>query len=351
MPSLFAALAPADAVEAGPPVDIPLALPEPGGRSMAELRDEAIAHMERYAYALAEAPYRALLAARVSALGPADPLTASAERQLADCLREQGRYCAAEPHYRAALASMAAAAGEMHPATADILDEYATSLLRQGHGNRAEILARQSLSIRRVSGPRSREFAATLSIVAEALRSQGQLVASEIEHRTAWAQFIAVSGENSADVAASMTNLGTLLGELGRFAAAEELLNSATRTLAAIYGQDHPVTATGYARLGDLYRRAGAGEAGQKMQVHALAIRERALGGRHPDTIESLATLATLATEQYRMDEARTLLDRALDGLVGAERTQFGPQSRIRGMLVALSHHFETWQPVAVAAE
>ena len=319
--------------------------------SMDALRDQAISLMERYAFGEAETAYRQLLASRTAALGAADPLTASAERQLADCLREQGRYTAAEPHYRQALAAMAAAAGEMHPATADILDDYATNLLRQGHGNRAEILARQSLSIRRATAPREREYAATLSIVAEALRAQGQLVAAEIEHRSAWALFIAVSGEESFDANASLSTLGTLMGELGRFAAAEDMLNSGTRALSAMCGPDHPVTATGYALLGDLYRRAGAIEPGFAMHTHALAIRERVLGGRHPDTVESLLTLATFAAEQYRMDDARLLLDRALDALIGAERNHLGPQSRVRALLVALSHHFDTWQPAAVAAE
>ena len=332
-------------------VALPVLAQKTYGKSMDELRDEAIACMERYAYSEAENAYRHLLTERSTTLGAADPMTASAARQLADCLREQGRYTAAEPYYRQALTAVAAAAGEMHPATADILDDYATNLLRQGHSCRAEILARQSLSIRRATAPREREFAATLSIVAEALRAQGQLVAAEIEHRSAWSLFIAVSGQDSFDANASMTTLGTLMGELGRFAAAEDMLNSGTRALSGMCGPDHPVTATGYALLGDLYRRAGALEPSLAMHTHALAIRERVLGGRHPDTIESLLMLSTIAAEQYRIDDARLLLDRALDALIGAERNHLGPQSRVRSLLVALSHHFETWQPAAVAAE
>jgi len=319
--------------------------------SVDALRETAIACMERYAYVEAEAAYRALYAARRQTLGEGDPMTASAERQLADCLREQGRYAAAEPHYLSALAAMTAAAGEMHPAIADILDEYATSVLRQGYGSRAEILARQALAVRRATAGRGREFALTLSIVAETLRAQGQLVAAEIEHRDAITVLIAVCGPESLEVASGQLNLGALLGELGRFAAAEELLNQATRTLTAACGNGHPASALCHARLGDLYRRAGAHEQALAMHRHAFSIRDGVFGARHPDTIESLLTLSQIAADHTRSDDARTMLDRALDALIGAERTHFGPQSRLRSLLVALSQHFETTQPRAVAAE
>ena len=337
------------------PIDNVIALPllprRPSTKTMDEWRDEAAGHMEAYAFGLAESAYRQLLAARVLALGDVDPMTASAERLLADCLREQGRYATAEPHYRRALATMTLAAGDAHPATADILDEYAISLLKQGSGAEAERAANQALSIRRANGPASREYALTLSILAETLRCQGQLPAAEQTHRQAWSQFIAVSGQDSLDAAASMTSIGTVLGELGRFGPAEELLNAGTKTLTAICGPDHPASAMGYALLGDLYRRAGALDAARTMQLHALGIRERTLGERHPDTVENVLTLALIATEQYRIDEARSLLDRALDNLNASERQQLGPQSRVRSLLVALSHQHDTSTPIAMAAE
>ena len=332
-------------------IALPLLPRRPSGKSMDEMRDEASAHMETYAYALAEVTYRHLLAAREDALGSNDPMTAYAERQLSDSLREQGRYAAAEPHYRRALSAMAAAVGENHPATADVLDEYAVSLLKQGCGSEAERAARRSLTIRRVNGASSREYAVTLSIVAEALRAQGQLPAAESEHRTAWSMFIAVSGQDSLDAAASMTSIGTVLGELGRFGPAEDLLNAGTRIISSVCGHDHPVSATGYALLGDLYRHAGALDAAHTMQRHALEIRERTLGHRHPDTIETMLSLALIATEQFRMDDAQGLVGRALDCLIAGERNHLGPQSRVRGLLVALSHHHDTNTPHRLAAE
>ena len=148
-----------------------------------------------------------------------------------------------------------------------------------------------------------------------------------------------------------MTSIGTVLGELGRFGAAEELLNAGTRILSSVCGPDHPASASGYALLGDLYRRAGALEAARTMQLHALQIRERTIGERHPDTIENLLTLSLIATEQYRLDDARDLLERALNSLSAGERHHLGPQSRIRSLLVALSHQHDTTEPVRIAAE
>lgn len=332
-------------------VMLPQPARSPSSVAMDTLRDEAAAHMETYAFGAAEIASRRLLAARVEIFGAAHPLCADAERQLADCLRDQGRYNAAEPHYRRALANMIAAMGEQHPAVGDVLDAFAVSLLRQGRGLEAERTAYQSLSIRRQGGTATREYAATLSIVAETLRAQGQLAAAEAEHRSAWAHFIALSGESGLDAAASMTSIGTVLGEMGRFGPAEDMLNAGTRILSTVSGYDHPISATGYALLGDLYRRAGALDAARTMQTHALGIRERILGDGHPDTIETMLSLALIATEQYRVSEARSLLDRALDRLVAGERHALGPQSRVRGLLVALSHQHDVSEPHKAAAE
>ena len=336
----------ADRVDGSPMVAHVVAEP-----SMDALRDDAIAHMEAYAFSAAEATYRRLLAARERVLGPGDPMSGNAERLLANCLRDQGRYNAAEPHYRRALATMSLAIGDQHPATADVLDDQAVCLLRQGRGADAERMARHSLSIRRSNGTATREYAGTLSIVAETLRVQGQLGAAEAEHRTALAQFIALSGPDGLDAAASMTSIGTVLGEMGRFGPAEDLLNAGTRILSAVCGYDHPISAAGYALLGDLYRRAGALDAARTMQSHALSIRESKLGDRHPDTIETLLSLALIATEQYRRDDARSLIDRALGSLIAGERHALGPQSRVRALLVALSHHHDVSEPQRAAAE
>ena len=336
-------------------IDNLIALPQlprrPVTKTMDEWRAQAVDHMERYEFALAEVAYRQLLAAREAAFGSQDPKTASAERQLADCLREQGRYASAEPHYRRALANMALAAGAQHPATGDILDEFAVSLSKQGRGAQAEQIARQALTIRRAAGLLSREHATTCSILAETLRTQGKLSAAEAEHRLAWSQFIALSGHDSVESAASMTSIGTVIGELGQFGAAEELLNAGTRILSSACGPDHPATASRYAMLGNLYRLAGALDPARTMLMHALDIRERKVGERHPETVENVLALALIATEQQRVAEARAYLDRALAVLMGGERNHLGPHSPIRGLLGALSHHHDTSLPLPLAAE
>ncbi len=332
-------------------ISLPLLPRRPVTRTMDEWRAEAIERMERFEFAQAETAYRHLLAAREQAFGSSDPKTASAEGQLANCLREQGRFATAETHYRGALATMALAVGNEHPAVGDLVDDYALSLVKQGRGLDAEHVARQALSIRRAAGKFSREYALTLSILAEALRCQGHLNAAETEHRLAWSQFIAVSGQDSLDQASSMISIGTVLGELGQFGAAEELLNAGTRTLAANCGPAHPATATGYAALGNLYRLAGAHAPARSMLTHALDIRERSLGERHPDTIETVLMLCLIAAGEANGTEGRLLLDRALDALQVSERNYLGPQSRIRAHLAALAQHYDTSMPMPLAAE
>lgn len=306
------------------------------------LRMEAAQQLEAFDFRAAEVTLRHLLAQRERVNGIDHPLTASAERQLADCLRDQGRFASAEPHYRRALAGMTIAAGDVHPAVADILDEYALCLLRQGRAGDAKGLARQSLAVRRIQGAFTREFAVTLTIVAEAHRAEGNLTEAEADHRTAWNRFVAVSGESGLDAASSMMSLGNVLSERGQFQAAEELLNASARTITTACGARHPASATAYAMLGDLYVQAGHLEAAANMHEYSRDIRERVLGSRHPDTIESVFALALIATHRFKLDDARLLLAKGLDSLALGERLQLGPQARIHRQLVALSRHHDT---------
>jgi rare lipoprotein A (peptidoglycan hydrolase) len=332
-------------------VSLPYLPTPPATKTAEQWRDAALDHMQRYEWAQAETAYRALLAAREADETVSQPMLASAERQLADCLREQGRYAAAEQHYARALTMMSLAVGDHHPATADILDEYAISILKQGRAGQAEILAKRALVVRRAAPALVRELAITHAILAEAYRAQGQLLAAESAHRDAWAKFLAVSGADSLECAASMTSLGVVLGELGQVASGEELLNAGTRIFVAQLGQDHPATATGYALLGELYTRAQALDAAVSMHDYALSIRMATLGGRHPDTVESLLACAMTATLQYRMETGRALLDQALDAMVDAERSRLGPQSKTGALLAQLLRHHQPAQPLAMAAE
>jgi len=198
-------------------IQLPQLPQRPMAKSDEALRLEAAQLLEAFDFRAAEVTLRHLLAQRERVNGIDHPLTASAERQLADCLRDQGRFASAEPHYRRASAGMTIAAGDVHPAVADILDEYALCLLRQGRAGDAKGLARQSLAVRRIQGAFTREFAVTLTIVAEAHRAEGNLTEAEADHRTAWNRFVAVSGESGLDAAASMMSLGNVLSERGQF--------------------------------------------------------------------------------------------------------------------------------------
>ncbi len=332
-------------------VSLPYLPTRPVTKTAEQWREAALEHMQRYEWAQAETAYRALLSAREADDNVSQPMIASAERQLADCLREQGRYGVAEQHYARALTMMSLAVGDQHPATADVLDEYAVSLLKQGRGGQAEILAKRALIVRRAAPTRVRELALTHSILAEAYRAQGQLLAAESAHRDAWTKFLALSGADSLDCAASMTSLGVVLGELGQFAPAEELLNAGTRIIVAELGQEHPSTAMGYALLGELYSRADALDAASSMHTYALSIRLATLGGRHPDTVESLLACAMTATRQYRMADGRALLDQALNALIDAERARMGPQSKTGNLLAQLLTHHQPTASTAIAAE
>lgn len=180
----------------------------------------------------------------------------------------------------------------------------------------------------------------------------GQLAEAEADHRTAWNRFVALSGDRGLDAASSMMSLGTVLCERGQFQAAETLLNASAQTVTSACGTGHPASATAYVLLGDLYVRAGHLEAAANMHQYSHDIRERVLGPRHPDTIESVFELALIATQRFKVDEAKLLLAKGLDSLALGERLQLGPQARIHRQLVELSRHYDTTpRTFAAAAE
>ncbi|KAF5132804.1 Kinesin light chain [Metarhizium anisopliae] len=78
-------------------------------------------------------------------------------------------------------------------------------------------------------------------------------------------------------------------------------------------GEKHPDTITSMAALATGYHKQGRYNEAKALQYQALHLRQQVLGEKHPDTIQSMGNLASIYCQQGRYDEAETLENKVLD--------------------------------------
>ena len=207
-------------------------------------------------------------------LAPAHPLARRLALDHAGLLRRAGRLAEAETAYRHIEERLDAELGPDHPELVTILDHLGTLALDQGHFE-----------------------------VAHARLSRGKALAE----RT-----IAKTGHH-ADHAQTLNNLGRAELGLGRPDAALELFDDADFILRKVLGAGHKDRATVIAnRAQAQFARNRMAEALADAET-ALQLRVAALGPRHPDVAESLATLGAFCHQLEQPDRARDYLARARD--------------------------------------
>jgi tetratricopeptide (TPR) repeat protein len=223
-------------------------------------------------YQDAEVAYKRAIAIREAKLEAGHPDTIAAWSLLADVYRASGRLDDAERRYRKAKVATDARFGKAHPRAADARRELAVCLTEQGEFASAERLlteARQALGGTRRADP---------------------FILRRLDHATA-----------------------ELYREAGRLAEAGPLYAAALRAAAEKFGPDHPLT-TSWAYDAALLQVAGRRYAdADRLLTASLAGREKTLGPAHPATLASLELLAEVKQQLGRVDEAETLVRKALD--------------------------------------
>ncbi|KAL4985444.1 hypothetical protein BDW68DRAFT_144681 [Aspergillus falconensis] len=93
----------------------------------------------------------------------------------------------------------------------------------------------------------------------------------------------------------------------GRFHEAEALYKELLEISKAALGAEHPDTLASMANLASTYRNQGRWNEAEKLEVEVLEISKAVLGAEHPDTLTSMANLASTYREQGRWNEAEKL--------------------------------------------
>lgn len=246
--------------------------------------------------------------------GAAEPEVAGARFALAGALHKLNRYSEAEAEYRAALALREASFGPHAPEVAESLSGLAWVVKDQDRYDEAEALYGRALEILRVApGDQRLALADVSNNFAQLLTRRARYDEAEPFFRSALALRRELFGDDHQHVATTLKNLGNMLRDAGDLRQAAELLEQAHEMLARLLGPEHPTTIVSMNELGLVLKDYGDYAAAEPLLRRALELRVLALGGERYDNVAvSKHNLAVALAGLRRYDEAKTLLDEAL---------------------------------------
>ncbi|WNG41573.1 CHAT domain-containing protein [Archangium violaceum] len=228
-------------------------------------------------------------------------------------LLEAGKYAEAITQGAQALELREAVLGDSHLEVAASLNLLGDMYRLQGDTARSEQFLQRALAIREAAlGHQHLDVAHTLNLLANLYVQQGLYSRAEPLHERALAIREAALGEQHPDVAISLNDLAVLCMEQGMYSRAESLYARALAIREATLGKQHPDVAISLSSLGHLYMAQGMYSRAERLYERALAIQEAALGKQHPHVAISLNNLANLYTEQGLHSRATPLYARAL---------------------------------------
>jgi hypothetical protein len=74
-----------------------------------------------------------------------------------------------------------------------------------------------------------------------------------------------------------------------------------------VLGDKHPDTLTSMANLASTYRKQGQWDKVEELEVQVMEARKTVLGDKHPDTLTNMANLAQILESQGRLPDALAL--------------------------------------------
>jgi non-specific serine/threonine protein kinase/serine/threonine-protein kinase len=106
--------------------------------------------------------------------------------------------------------------------------------------------------------------------------------------------------------------IGRVYRNLGLYPKAEPLLNRSVEIRRRLLGPDHPDTLQSMDSLAVFYKQAGRYDEAEKLQAETAAGRRRVLGADHLDTLDSMNELAVVYESQGRFPESEKLYNDVL---------------------------------------
>ncbi len=223
------------------------------------------------------------------------------------------------------------------------------ALLRtdQGKHDEAEKLARESLTLARVTQLNVAKATTTLGHVLEEKGNYDE--ATPILEEAI--RILSAPGQPAIDLAAALLYLGNVHFYKGQYPQSQDLNQRALAIYRQTQGPSHPIVAEVLINLGAIQQDTGHYKEAEAFHRQALAIIESYYGADHPKTASTLTLIGRALVLQNRLDEAAGLLTRALsirERVYGPDHTQvastvneLGTNALSRGNLSEAEAHFE----------
>ncbi|MCP4293321.1 MAG: serine/threonine protein kinase [bacterium] len=200
------------------------------------------------------------------------------------------------------------------PELARELDYLGTILDQMGKSAEAEMHIRNALDMRRqlFQAPHA-DIAESLNNLAWSLSNQDRDEESLPLDREALAMRRALPGDHRTEIAQSLNNLASSLLYLDRLEEAEPLFREALEVRQAILGRDHPSVANTMNNLGRLLFDLGNLAAADSLLSGAIDVWTRSIGPNYPRISAGLVNLSLVAEEQRDLERAISSMARALE--------------------------------------
>ncbi|KAK3351860.1 hypothetical protein B0H65DRAFT_137399 [Neurospora tetraspora] len=123
----------------------------------------------------------------------------------------------------------------------------------------------------------------------------------------------AASARGHKEVVEMLLDKGADVNAQGGWEEAEKLFVQVMETRKPKLGADHPDTLMSMANLASTYRNQGRWEEAEKLEVQVMETRKAKLGADHPSTLTSMANLASTLWNQGRWGEAEKLFVQVME--------------------------------------
>ncbi len=265
-------------------------------------------------------------------LGPFHPQTAESLFDMAVLYRITGRFGQARQYASRSLEAREMVFGANHPLVAKSLEQVALAHVQQAEWSAAEKAARRALAIVEATlGPDSIETAGPLNTLGEARRQSGRLAEAIPLYGKALDVMERKYGPGDLRTAMLLNNLGGAHAEAGRLAEAEPYLRRSLAVHERFHGSSL-VTAQVLCNLAQTVGALGRLDEADALLHRALAIMDRSAGHAHPLSAAILNSLAFVAAQRDRPEDALAYVRRANAALRASVDRDWGPDASVSGV-------------------
>ncbi len=234
-----------------------------------------------------------------------------------------GRYESARPHLTRALDLYSVELGEWHEDTNRCRSDLGKLLMNVGEYDRAEQIFLDMLAVQKEDlGELHRDTISSLQNLGAIYLVQGRYDQAEPVLLETLGAIRRVEHVDDGEVAVTLNNLGSVYMYMERLEEAEELFKEGLVLQKRVHGQEHPHTLQAMAGLGTLYAHQRRFDDAIELLSSALELQRRILGEDHRNTLQTAGVLAAVFGVQGDLERKRDLLREIL----GAQRRVLGEE-------------------------